>query len=171
MSLICWYKKAPSLRCLNWLRKQSCWFLNAIKPAVFLAPELSTQIACLLTTHRKLGQTVWLPHSLSATKAYTEQGCISINALHAIFFRRNKDIYLHFISFLHTDMIQGIRNHDIGYVKPNWFGFRMLRVKMSYCKVLKSDEAPIPVFRYVGSLWYLTTISLSVCQISNSMKI
>ena len=40
----------------------------------------------------------------------TKQGCtININPLHAKFFRGNKNIYLHFMSHLHIDMI-----HDTG---------------------------------------------------------
>ena len=86
--------------------------LMQLNPAVLFVPVLSTQIACLLATHRKLGANIGLTCSLSTTKVYTEQGCISN--------------------------------------------------KTTYCKILKGDEAPILVFRDVGSLWYLRTIFLSV---------
>ena len=80
----------------------------------------------------------------------------SCNPLRAKFFRGNKIIYSHFMSFLHIDKTQvieilpqarhklilhshgcwcrgdarsrGISNHDTGYVEANYFGPRSLRV-------------------------------------------
>ena len=82
---------------------------------------------------------------------------IIFNPLRAKFVRRNKNIYLHFMSFLHIDMRQvveihsqvkqeptyrqyhgcrcpgdargqGISNHDIYYVESDQFGPRTLRI-------------------------------------------
>ena len=56
----------------------------------------------------------------------------SLNFLRAKFFRGNINIYLHFMSFLHTDMRrQDISDHDIELVKPRSPGPRTLRVKVA----------------------------------------
>ena len=75
-----------------------------------------------------------------------------LNSLRATFFRGNKNLYLHLMSFLHIDMTQvveilpdsqyhgcwcpgdarsqGINNHDIYYVEPNQFSPCTLRFRV-----------------------------------------
>ena len=117
VSIACWLERLPFYETFNYwshicetkhghhFRKIQVSVIPALTTVPLYRPYCHGQQNCLGT---------WFPVS-----GYLDE--IWLNPLHAKFFRGNKSIYLHFMSFLHIDMIHAIKilphqvRHELTY--------------------------------------------------------
>ena len=95
---------------------------------------------------------LWNTHNGCAVPQPSRVGYGCLNSLHAKFFRRNINMYLHFMSFLHTDMPEIIeilpRIRPGGRFKNTYELLNLRALKFSYVNI-------IHIFQYMGKIFWV----------------